>query len=284
MRSPRRPRPVGRGVSNVIAAVLLLGITVAGGVLLWSFQFTTVTPPPMIYYTAQGGLSYPVWGDPTDCRPVLPNPGSYYLGNGSGDPRWNTYMNAWTSQCLNGNSGLYNSMNSTEIVVTQVSQSVRLADIQFNFICHNESPTVMTTFLVRGSLQAMSWFPGSSQAIPSNAPKLWSCGTFNASGYGGGAFSVYYNRLGFFKPLTYGATLLAPGDSIVLYVHTRNAVLEAPSPIEPPSTWNHDDFDDFHGAPTWCFTDPGACSVVLVDTAFKNQPVLATIDLDSLHQ
>ncbi len=267
-----------------MAAVLLIGITVAAGVLLWTFRFDTVSPTPTVYYTAQAGLTYPVWGDPTDCWPVLPYSWSYYLGNGSGDARWNTYMTAWNSQCLNGNTGLYNAMNATEIVITQVSQPVRLADIQFNFLCHNDTPTAMTTFLVRGSLQAMSWFPGSSQTLPSNAPKLWSCGTFNASGYGGGAFSVYYNRLGFFKPLTFGATQLEAGDAIVLYVHSKNAVLEAPSPIEPQSTWNHDDFDDFHGAPTWCFTDPNACSVVLVDTALKSQPVLATIPLVSLHQ
>jgi hypothetical protein len=278
-RRARRP-----AVSTVIAAVLLLGITIVAGVLLWTLVLSPPPAPPKLYYTATSGLTYPVWGDPTDCSPLLPHAPSYYLGNGSGDPRWNTYMNAWWADCEAGTNGTYNSMNVTEIVFTQVSQPVSLASVQFNFICHNATPAPLTTFLVRGSLQAMSWFPGSSQTVPSNAPQLWSCGTFNASGYGGGANSVYYNRLGFFKPLTAGATMLEPGDSIVIYVHSQNAVLEAPSPIEPPSTWFHNDFDDYHGAPAWCFTSPGACTIDLVDTAIKNQPVLASISLLSLHQ
>ena len=284
MRRVRWHRTSAHGVSTVIAAVLLLGITIVAGVLLWTFEFAPPPTPPKVYYTATSGGTYPVWGDPTDCRPVLPYSGSYYLGNGSGDARWNTYMNAWWTQCEYGTNGTYQPMNVTEIVFTQVSQPISLASIQFNFICHNSTPAPMTTFLVRGSLQAMSWFPGSSQTVPSNAPQLWSCGTFNASGYGGGANSVYYNRLGFFKPLTLGATMLAPGDAFVLYIHSYDAVLEAPSPIEPPSTWNHDDFDDYHGAPAWCFSDPNACSVVLVDTAIKGQPVLATIPLVALNQ
>jgi len=271
-------------VSTVIAVVLLLGITIVAGVLLWSFEFAPPSAPPTVYYTASAGITYPVWGDPTDCWPVLPHAPSYYLGNGSGNPRWNVYMNAWWNDCEYGTNGTYNFMNATEIVFTQVSQPIALASIQFNFVCHNTTPAPSTTFLVRGSLQAMSWFPGSSETLPADAPQLWSCGTFNASGYGGGANSVYYNRLGFFKPLTFGASTLQPGDSIVIYVHSMNAVLEAPNPIEPQSTWYVNDFDDYHGAPAWCFTDPNACSIVLVDTAIRNQPVLATIPLISLHQ
>jgi hypothetical protein len=270
--------------SESIAVVLLLAITIVAGVLLWSYAYSPPTNPPKLYYTANSGVSYPVWGDPTDCWPVLPHTPPYYLGNGTGDPRYNTYMNAWWNDCEYGTNGTYNTMNATEIVFTQVTQPVALASVQFDFICHNSTPAPLTTFLVQGSLQAMSWFPGSSETLPADAPYLWSCGTFNASGFGGGANSVYYNRLGFFKPLTAGATTLAPGDSIVIYVNTYDAVLEAPNPIEPTSTWYLNDIDDYHGAPGWCFTTPNACEVVLVDTAIKNQPVLATVPLYSLHQ
>jgi hypothetical protein len=284
MRRLRRPRSSRRASAQNVAAVLLIAITIIVGALLWSFAFRTPVEAPKLYYTANSGVTYPVWGDPTDCWPVLPHAPSYYLGNGSGDPRWNTYMNAWWNDCEYGTNGTYNVMNATEIVFTQVSQPISLSSVQFNFICHNTTPAPMTTFLVRGSLQSMAWYPGSSETLAADAPYLWSCGTFNASGYGGGANSVYYNRLGFFKSLTPNPTMLEPGDSIVIYVNTYNAVLEAPSPIEPKSTWNLNDVDDYHGAPAWCFTTPGACDVVLVDTALSNQPVLATIPLLTLHQ
>ena len=284
MRRWRRRRPSWTGVAANIAAVFLLAITVLVGVLLWSFAFHLPPAQPTLYYTANAGVTYPVWGDPTDCWPVLPHQPSYYLGNGSGDPRWNSYMNAWWNDCEYGTNGTYNVMNATEIVFTQLSQPVSLASVQFNFICHNTTPAPTTTFLVRGSLQAMSWFPGASETLPADAPYLWSCGSFNASGFGGGANSVYYNRLGFFKPLTPNATMLEAGDSLVIYVNTFNAVLEAPNPIEPQSTWYLNDIDDYHGAPGWCFTSPNACDIVLVDTALKTQPVLATIPLFDLHQ
>jgi len=284
MRRSRWHRDPSRGIANTIAAVLLVAIMIVAGVLLWTLKLNPPAPTPALYYTANSGVSYPVWGDPTDCWPVLPHSPSYYLGNGSGDPRWNTYMNAWWDDCEYGTTGTYNVMNATEIVITQISQSIPLADVQFNFICHNTTPTPMTTFLVRGSLADMAWFPGSSETLSPNAPYLASCGTFNASGYGGGANSVYYNRLGFFKTLAANPTIITPGDSIVIYVNTYDAVLEAPNPIEPQSTWNLNDIDDYHGAPGWCFTSPNACEVVLVDTALHNQPVLATIPLFALHQ
>ncbi len=201
---------------------------------------------------------------------------------GAGTPGYSTYMDAWWTQCEDGTTGTYSNMNVTEILVRAVSKTVLLSDVEFTFVCHNNTPAPVTTFLVRGSLQAMSWFPGSSQAIPANAPTLGSCATFNASGYGGGANSVYYNRLGYFQPLTDGATLLQPGDTFVLYDHSEDSVLEAPSPIEPSSTWNQPDFDDYHGAPPWCFSNPGACFIQLVDTGVSPQVVLANIQLSQL--
>ena len=282
MRYYRRRR--SGGVSEILASVLLVGITLTSGVLLWIFVIPTPVVQPTINYTATGGLTYPAWGDPTDCSPVLPFPSSYYLNNGTSDPRFNTYMNAWWNDCEFGTSGTYNQMNATEIVFTQVSQVVPLQDIQFNFVCSNSTPSRLTTFLVRGSLQDMSWIPGSSSVLPSTAPKLGSCGTFNASGFGGGAFGTYYNRLGFFKPLVNGESQLLAGSAFVLYIHTQNSVLEAPSPLEPHATWGQPDFDDFHGAPTWCFTTPGACTIDLVDTAISTHPLLVSIPVYQLHQ
>ncbi len=276
------------GVSDIIAVILLTAMTITAGVIVWYFVIPTPTVQPTIKYTAIAGATYPAWGDPTDCWPNLANNWTYYLSNylktGHPDTLYRTYMNAWWNDCEYGTNGTYNQMNATEIVFTQVTGNVPLADIQFNFICHNNTPAPVTTFLTQGSLAAMSWFPGSSQSIPSNAPTLGYCATFNAKSFGGGAFSVYYNRLGFFKPLSANETLLQPGSSFVLYIHTAGSVREAPSPIEPSYRWNLDDADDFHGAPSWCFTVPGACTIELVDTAVSNTPALATIPVFDLHQ
>ena len=266
-----------RAVDSVIAAILMVAITVVVAVLIWLIRVPTPPQPPQVSYQARGGTTFPVWGDPTDCRPNLPYPWSYYLGNGTRDPRWNTYMNAWWNDCEYTTNGIYNQMNVSQITITQVSQAISLANVQFDFVCHNDTPVPITTHLVRGSLQAMSWIPGSSQILPSNAPQLGSCATFNASGYGGGAFGVYYNRLGFFEPVAMGSTVLRPGDTFILYLHTPYSVLEAPSPIEPRSYWNLPDVDDYHGAPPWCFTTPGACTIYLTDTAWSTPLVLATI-------
>lgn len=271
-----------RGISDIIAAVFLVAITITAGALLWMLRFPLNHPPPTLWYNAQGGKTVPVWGDPTDCSPRMPHSTSYYLGNGSRDSRYSTYMNAWWNQCEFSQTGVYQQMNISEILFTQVSQPILLSDVQFSFVCHNSTPRPMTTYLVRGSLQAMSWFPGSSQVLPSTAPKLWSCGTFNASGYGGGAFSTFYNRLGYFQPIAPNATLLVPGDAFILYVHSYDSVLEAPSPIEPSSTWGHNDFDDYHGAPAWCFNNPGACEIQMTDTATTPNVLLADIQISLL--
>lgn len=280
-RTPRRNRS---GVSDIVATIFLTGITIVAGVFLWYFVIPQPVVAPTITYTANAGLTYPVWGDPTDCWPVLPYSYTYYLNNGTRDARYSTYMNAWWDQCEYGDTGVYNQMNVSDIVFTKVSQPVPLQNIEFAFLCHNETPRPMTTFLVRGSLASMSWFPGSSTVLPADAPKLGSCGTFNASNYGGGANGVYYNRLGFFRPLTEGQTQLLPGSSFILYIHTAYSVLEAPSPLEPRSTWNQPDFDDYHGAPSWCFDTPGACTIDLIDTALSTQPVLVSIPVYSMHQ
>jgi len=267
-------------VSPIIATILLVGMTLVAGVLVWTFSFKPTSPPPTIFYQAQGGLTYPVWGDPTDCRPVMPNPTSYYTTGGTHNAHWSTYSTAWWDQCEYSTTGVYNMMNVSDISITKVSQPIPLAAVQFDFVCYNATPTPLTTHFVRGSLAAMSWFPGSSQSLPSNAPTLGACATFTAGS--GGAYSTYYNRLGFYEPLTSGATLLQPGDAFILYLHTANSVFEAPSPIEPVNTWNQPDVDDYHGAPPWCFSVVGACTIYLVDTQTTPQVTLATIPVSSL--
>ena len=264
----------------MIATILLIGMTIAAGAIIWLFSLKPAPPPPTLYYTAQAGTTYPVWGDPTDCVPVLPHPTSYYTTGGTSNPNWRTYSSAWTTQCVKGSTGVYAMMNVSLISITKVSQPIPLAAVQFAFVCHNDTPTPVTTTMVSGSLAAMSWFPGSSQAISPNAPTIGLCATFNASG--SGANSAYYNRLGFYDPVTEGATLLAPGDAFNLYILTPDSDYESPNPYEPVSKWNHPDEDDFHGAPKWCFDAPGACTIYLLDTQTSPQTVLAAIPVTYL--
>ena len=272
-----------RGVSEAISTVLLLAITVAILILVYMIRFPLSPAPPNVSYQAVTGGTRPVWGDPTDCRPNLPFNTNYYLGNGTGNrtdlARYNTYMNAWWSDCEYGDNGTYNLMNVTLIEMVDVSQPIPLADVEFQFVCTNTTPRYVQTTLVEGPLSNMEWVPGSSQNLSSGAPTLGKCATYDASGAGGGANSVYYNRLGYFDPVDYNRTELAPGQTIIIYVHTPDSVLEAPNPIEPTSSWNVSDGDDYHGAPPWCFTVVGACQINLIDTQWTPGILLTSIPL-----
>jgi len=282
----RAGRGGDRGVSEAISTVLLLAITIAILILVYMIRFPLTPAPPTVSYQAVTAGTRPVWGDPTDCYPVLPHTPTYYLGNGTGNAtdlaRYNTYMNAWWDDCEYGDNGTYRFMNVSLIQIVDVSKPIPLANIEFKFVCTNTTPKYVQTDLVDGPLAAMEWVPGSSQNLSANAPVIGKCATYDANGAGGGANSVYYNRLGYFDPVDYNQTDLSPGQTIIIYVHTPNSVLEAPNPIEPISTWNVSDGDDYHGAPPWCFTVVGACEIDLIDTQWHPGIVVATIPLYEL--
>ena len=246
----------------VMITVVLMG-------LIYLIKFPILTnPPPTITYDSINDAKFPVWGDPTDCYPNLPHNWEYYLGNGTGNRTdqnlYNTYMNAWWDDCEYGDNGTYNLMDAARIVITGVSQPIPLSQITFQFVCTNTTPTYQQTYLVQGILGDMEWVPGGSQNLSANAPYLGVCASYDPSA-NNGANSVYYNRLGFFDPLNTNVQVLTPGMSIVIYIHTPNSIYEAPNPLEPQSAWNVADADDYHGAPLWCFTVPGSCTVQLID-------------------
>ncbi len=267
---------------------LLVAITVVLCLLIYALKFPLTPAPPRVAYQVVTGASRPVWGDPTDCYPnpadlpkgTDPNPTdpTYYLGPGKSTTLYNTYMNAWWADCEDGNVGIYNNMNVSAIEIVDVSAAIPLKYVQFQFICTNTTPKYVQTTLVSGPLAYMEWVPGSSQALnASTAPLLGKCATYQAGG--SGANSVYYNRLGYFDPVDYNNHDLGPAQTLYIYVHTPNSVLEAPNPIEPMSTWNISDGDDYHGAPPWCFTVQGACQINLVDTQWNPGIILASIPL-----
>src|SRR5271155_1635314 len=65
-------RRQARGVSNIIATILLVAITIVAGVFLWTFKINTPSAAPQLSFSIRSGTSNPVWGDPTDCLPWFP--------------------------------------------------------------------------------------------------------------------------------------------------------------------------------------------------------------------
>jgi len=271
--------PRYRGISEVIGAVLLVVITVVLCLFIYAIKFPLTPAPPTVSYQAVTGGTRPVWGDPTDCHPANMNPADY-LGPGHTTTQYNTYMNAWWSDCEYGDTGWYNLMNVSAIQIVDVSKAIPLVDVEFQFVCTNYTPKYLQTYFVAGPLGSMEWVPGSSQNLSSTAPTIGKCATYLPNQ--NGANTVYYNRLGYFDPVDYQHTDLAPGQTIIIYVHTPDSVLEAPNPIEPVNTWNVSDDDDYHGAPPWCFTVPGACTINLIDTQTHPGVVLTSIPLNIL--
>ena len=285
----------------MIGTILLVAITIVLLVLIYLIRFPLPNTPPQVYYTGVTDSKYPAWGDPTDCFANLANNWSYYVTGGTDSALWNTYVKAWDTQCDNGDAskdnGTYDRMNATRIIIEGTSQTIPLSAVEFNFICTNTTPKLETTELVSGYLDDMEWVPGGSQNLSADAPKLGTCGGFNPEG--SGANSVYYNRLGFFDPLSTSTTVLSAGQSLVIYIDTPDSIFEAPNPIDIqgragtnnacPATgnnstcpWGQPDTDDYHGAPLWCFTVPGACTLQFVDTAWTPSIVLLTIPVYDL--
>jgi flagellin-like protein len=262
IRACRWRRTRRRGISNIIATIILVAITITAGISLFTLRFRFPSPSPYITYAARAGLKIPAWGDPTDCTPA-----GWPMGPGSS---WGaSEQSAWWNKCYFRQIGNYSPMNATEIVIASVSPSnLPLTGVTFSFLCHNATGTPSTTTLVTGTLAAMTWFPGSTTSAPPNAPHLGWCGSFDANDWGGGAFGTLYNRLGIFVPIsqTNDATLQA-GDAFILYVHTSGSLYDPGPPAYGGSIRTGADQDDYHGAPTWCFTTPGACNIVFQYTA-----------------
>jgi flagellin-like protein len=241
-----------RGVAPIIGTILMLAITIVVFTILFSFKFYTPPAPPSVNFVIKSGGSNPVWGDPTD----TPTGGGYSL------------------------------MNTTAIIVSSVSPStLQLDDVEFTFICNNESVGGNESILVQGTLADMTWFPGETSSAPADAPKLGWCASFHAGGYGGGAFGTAYNRLGIFVPLSAENVTLQAGDTFLLYIHNGGYPLDygggrgdcANGGTAKPCL----DGDDYHGAPPWCFTNPGSCTIYLTYLG-SPQSLLAEIPVYSL--
>ena len=286
VRSFRRRRR--RGVQNIIGAILLVALTMTAGIILWTFHINTAPSPPQITIAIKTGGANPVWGDPTDCQPqgswTYPLNATDLAGGGYG-----YWGNLWFDQCYPpAASGNFSPLNTSQIqIVAHSPVNIDLNNINLTFVCNNASSTGGKTVLVSGSLASMLWFPGSTTSPAANAPNLGWCGNFDAGGYGGGSYGTLYNRLGMFIPINQSQTQLENGDTFLLYIHNGGWPVDfqcvdrslygcftnGGNPVL--------DTDDYHGAPPWCFTTPGACTVYLTYTGTPTA-LLATIPVYSM--
>lgn len=223
-----------RGVAPIIGTILMLAMTMVVFTILFSFHFYTPPASPQVTFVIRSGGSNPVWGDGTDTPP----------------------------------GGGYSLLNTTAIIVASASPiNIPLDEIQFTFLCNNASSGGNESILVQGTLASMTWYPGQSGTAPADAPKLGWCASFHAGGYGGGAFGTAYNRLGVFVPISDANVTLQAGDTFLLYIHNGGYPLDygggAGDCIGGVAKVPCLDGDDYHGAPPWCFTDPGACTIIL---------------------
>ncbi len=178
MKTYRRSR---RGVSGIIATILLVAITIAAGVALWTFRIVSLPyAPPTFTYVAQGGVPEPVYGDGTDCS-----------GGGFGDT---------------GNQVCLTLPATLLIISSHDPEDIPLTNLFFDMTCNG------TTYL-SASFASIEWVPGENAAPGAGAPELGSCGTFLPP-------RAYFDRLAFFDQATPGATSLEVGDMIVIYDKT----------------------------------------------------------------
>jgi hypothetical protein len=286
-----------RAASGIIATILLLGITIASGVILWTFHVYTPPQPPTSSFDYRGGGSNPVWGDPTDCQPL--GVWSYPLA-----PAFDTaWGQAWWNECEYFSEdeyptpGNFSALNTTQIIFNQISsQDLPLSELTFTFLCNGKyapAPytTGNTTVLLSATLSQMTWYPGVQGSAPAG-PYLGYCGGFDMGAEAGVAYGSLFTRLGIFLPLNPNATYLQNGDTVVVYIHNGGypldfACVEAAGGY--PQPWAGDDaicphsgmypngitggplldVDDYHGAPPWCFENPLACTI---DISYNGAP------------
>lgn len=176
-----RHRRASRGVSNLIAVILILAMTIAAGSLLFLFRFNLPAKPVSVEYTLQGDQGLPAWGDPTDC----------------------------TNQTLNATC---DTLPAVLVVFTSHSpDNIPLSALQLTFICNR-------TVLLQASFESLEVVPGTGSNPGTGAPQIANCGTWSW-GSGHGYTGSYFNRLLYFQQLKTSLPVLENGDQFVVYVH-----------------------------------------------------------------
>jgi flagellin-like protein len=243
--SMRTGRPRNhRGVSNMIAIVLLVAMTVVLASVLYAFKPPVPQATSSIYYTVNTGTTAPTWGDLTDCANI-------------NDP----------STCAQ--------QPAVDIVfTTQSPGTMPVADLVFYFLCNNSvyfESTLPNMLYIPTTNHAANFNCAAQPGFP-NGNCLGTCGTYNPANIFG--YSIPFSRLGFFWQLTPNATYLSDGDSIVLYIHSTTA------PHDVGST--NPDTDDYHGIPAWCFAAPGTLNppnLCSIELEYTGPPQAIVVDI-----
>jgi len=244
---------------------------------------------------------------------------SNWLGNYNDGPNvksWYGQCGDGNSGAVTGN---FSDLNTSEFIIsTHTPAAIPLSQVIFTFVCNNASNNGGTTDLIKGSLAGMTWYPGTTQVSnETTEPLLGKCGTFNAASTTT-ANDLYSNRLGIYVPIRQGATYLENGDTFILYIHNGGFPLDFECVANAAGiqfsgenasngchmtnttsvehcvglhcTWTNTttdigvpqlDYDDYHGAPPWCFTSQGACTIYLTYTGSPST-VLAKIPVYAL--
>jgi flagellin-like protein len=174
-------------------------------------------------------------------RPPVPTQPShlyYTVIGGQTEPAWGD-----GSDC-NKNTGTCTSLSTTDLVLTTTSPTgLLLNSLIFYLLCNG-------TVYLTASFAAMELVPGATSPPGPSAPQLGKCGTYVPP-------AAAFNRLAYFHQLVPGSAALTNGDYLVIY---------GPNPGD----------EDFHGAPAWCYTVQGACTIQL---AFLGPPSVSLVQI-----
>ena len=219
-----------RGVSEIIATVLLVAITIIAGTILWTFRVYTPPQPPTVAFDIPGG------GQPAGATRPTANP------SGAGPircPRASTTSGVRPGGTSARTSVKTNTPPPGKLLLVEhdrdrlhPGQFARflLSDLNFTFTCNGKDApapytTQNTTVLLQGTLAQMTWFPGLSGSAPAG-PYLGYCGGFDMGDEAGVAFGSLFTRLGVFEPLTNATQYLVNGDLFIVYIHNGGYPLD----------------------------------------------------------
>jgi len=229
-----------RAVSNIIAVMLLVAMTVVAASVLYAFKPPVPQATSAVYYTVETGTTAPTWGDLTDCANV-------------NDP----------STC--------SQQPAVDIIfTTQSPGTMPVANLEFYFICNG-------TIYFQSTLPNMLYIPTTNHGanfncVGPNANCLGTCGTYNPAQVFG--YSIPFSRLGFFWQLNPNATYLQDGDSIVMYIHSSTSPHDVGSTL--PDTDDYHGMPAWCFAKAGSLNPPSNCYIKLV---YLGPPQATVVDI-----
>ncbi len=250
LRAPGRAR---RGVSPLVGTVLLVSIMLVLVALLYQSVVVPLSPPPpyVALETTYNSTPFVVYGPDND-------PGS--------------------NQCPAFDGHVCLTTNGIVSVVSQVqAPSPALVDLTFYFVCNGtaimSAPLLSLEDPAAATVDGGGPGSGSGEGCPGTA----SAGAGPGPGPGPGPGSPGSGcinppapadsmiNLVYFVPANPGADALLAGSTFDIYGSTCHYAID--------STLG----DDAYGPPPFCLVTPGACSLLLLDSAGSGVSRLATI-------